>query len=398
MKKSLKTKFLLYVSLMIVGAMSVGSTVAYVNSKNIVNKAITEQLTQLVGSTVNNIAFWVNDRKLDFVNWSQDNIYQNSIDDSYLGRAARSSANLKLTKKKQDFLYYESLNLANAKGEIVSSSSKDIIGKIDISDQPFFKASLAGDTYLTSVIKSYETQNNVFAISAPVSKDDAVIGVLYGVIDVDFFNDLFITPIKIKETGYAYLTDSNGVVISHPDKNHILNTNINTFDFGRKMMKQENGFLAYNWEGVKKIVFFKKHKDLGWMVAAGAGTKEIFAPVQKLLIINISITIAFVFIAIVSVTILYRQIILIPINLLIKGIAGFGQGKLNKPIELKTKDEFANLAESFNKMAVDLKHTTTSISNLNDEIAVRQQAEKALKQAKKSVVQHYQTHYRRRIY
>ncbi|MBN1456938.1 MAG: response regulator [Sedimentisphaerales bacterium] len=381
--KSLKTKFLLYVSLMIVGAMSIDSTVAYVNSKSVINKAITEQLTQLVVSTVDNITFWIDNRKLDFANWTQDNIYQNAIDDSYLGRAARGSADLKLKKKKQDFLYYESLNLANTKGEIVSSSSKDIIGKVDISDQPFFKASLAGDIYLTSVIESPETQNNVFAISAPVRTDDVVVGVLYGVIDVDFFNDLFITPIKIGKTGYAYLIDSNGLTISHPDKKRISNTNIKEFDFGRKMMEQESGFLTYDWEGLEKIVFFKKHQDLGWLVAAGAGTKEIFAPIQKLLIINISITIVFVFIAVVSITILYRQIILTPINLLMKGIAGFGQGKFDKTIELKTKDEFANLAESFNKMAVDLKHTTTSVDNLNKEISVRQQAEKALKQAKK---------------
>jgi PAS domain S-box-containing protein len=383
MKKSLKTKFLLYVSLMIVGAMSVGSTVAYVNSKNVINKAITEQLTQLVGSTANNIAFWINDRKLDFVNWSQQNLYQTALDDSYLGRAACKSANTRLEEKKKNYTYYESLNLTNTHGVIVSSSNKDIIGEIDVHNEQFFQTSLQDKIFLSSVMKSPETGENIFIISVPVNKNDVTSGVLYGVINVDTFSDLFIAPIKIRETGYAYLTDSNGVVISHPDKKHILKTNINSFEFGRDIMNKKEGFIQYIWEGTDKIVFFKQHKDLGWIVAAGAGTKEIFAPVRKLWIINISITIAFVFIAIVSVTILYRQIILMPINLLIKGIAGFGQGKLNKPIELKTKDEFANLAESFNKMAVDLKSSTTSVDNLNREITVRHQAEKALKQAKK---------------
>ena len=64
-----------------------------------------------------------------------------------------------------------------------------------------------------------------------------------------------------------------------------------------------------------------------------------------------------------------------PISVLQKGTEIIGKGDLSHKIELTSSDELGSLADSFNNMTEDLRNTTTSVSNLNREIAERKQAE-----------------------
>ena len=70
-----------------------------------------------------------------------------------------------------------------------------------------------------------------------------------------------------------------------------------------------------------------------------------------------------------------------PISVLNKGTEIIGNGDLSHRIGLKGRDELGLLADSFNKMTEDLENTTTSVDNLNREIADRKQTEKALRES-----------------
>ncbi|MHC4681208.1 MAG: HAMP domain-containing protein, partial [Planctomycetota bacterium] len=59
-----------------------------------------------------------------------------------------------------------------------------------------------------------------------------------------------------------------------------------------------------------------------------------------------------------------------------KALAG---GDLTRNVEVSANDEIGDLCAAFNKMAEDLRITTTSVENLNREITERRQAEQALK-------------------
>ncbi len=58
-----------------------------------------------------------------------------------------------------------------------------------------------------------------------------------------------------------------------------------------------------------------------------------------------------------------------------------GKGDLNTVIDIDSKDEIGHLADSFNKMARDLKNITASRDELDKEIAERRQAEEKVKQS-----------------
>jgi len=61
------------------------------------------------------------------------------------------------------------------------------------------------------------------------------------------------------------------------------------------------------------------------------------------------------------------------------GTEELGKGNLNYKIATDSKDEIGQLSRAFDKMTEDLKKTTTSIYELNKEIAERKEVEKALK-------------------
>jgi PAS domain S-box-containing protein len=63
------------------------------------------------------------------------------------------------------------------------------------------------------------------------------------------------------------------------------------------------------------------------------------------------------------------------INKLTEGVMEVARGNLDVQIDIPNCVEFGPLATSFKKMTEDLKSTTTSIDNLNKEIAERKQAE-----------------------
>ncbi len=75
-----------------------------------------------------------------------------------------------------------------------------------------------------------------------------------------------------------------------------------------------------------------------------------------------------------------NRVILRPIKKLHKGIEIIGGGNLDHKLSTATKDEIGQLSRAFDKMAEDLKGSTTSIVNLNKQIAERKRAEEALQQ------------------
>jgi PAS domain S-box-containing protein len=70
-----------------------------------------------------------------------------------------------------------------------------------------------------------------------------------------------------------------------------------------------------------------------------------------------------------------------PIITLKKATEKIGKGELDNLIDIKSKDEFGHLADSFNKMTVDLNEITTSRDNLNREIEERKKTEKELRES-----------------
>ncbi|MCP4343282.1 MAG: response regulator [Desulfobulbaceae bacterium] len=80
------------------------------------------------------------------------------------------------------------------------------------------------------------------------------------------------------------------------------------------------------------------------------------------------------------------HLIVQPLGKLTQVTKQIADGDLSRKVEITSQDEVGELAHSFNEMSVALQGSTTTINNLNKEIAARQEAEYALRQAQKMEV------------
>ncbi|MDM8523644.1 methyl-accepting chemotaxis protein [Desulfococcaceae bacterium HSG8] len=292
MKLSLRNRFLIPTIVLILMGTGISSAISHFKSRNALIEAMTAQVRQLADSTAQSVSSWVRDRKLDVKSWSQQNIYQMSLKKTFMGKKARKSANDYLSRLKQDYPYYESLNIADMNGEIISSSDTELIGKNNVADRGYFKEAVAGKIFVSDIIKSRATGNPVFVISSPVIDKEVTGGVFFSIVDMRYVNTDFIVPVKIGKSGHAYMFKADGYVIAHPNPANILSLNFRTFDFGREMMGKKEGIIVYNLKGSETLAAFRRIENLEWTVGVGADTAELLAPVKSLSYANLAVAAA----------------------------------------------------------------------------------------------------------
>ena len=149
----------------------------------------------------------------------------------------------------------------------------------------------------------------------------------------------------------------------------------------QKAVQGENGSgLSIDYREKEILAVWKYLPHLRWGMVVKIDTNEAYNNIYnfRYRILTIGF-IAFVIVLIIGFRI--SRAISEPIKTLQKGSEKIGRGELDTVIEIKSKDEIGQLAESFNKMTEDLKSITASRDMLNKEIAERKRAEKELRES-----------------
>ena len=75
---------------------------------------------------------------------------------------------------------------------------------------------------ITHVYRSLIYGNPAFIISLPVYKNGRFIGAVHMAMPMKYFTDKFVNDVKMGQTGYMFMVDNKGLLISHPNKESIL--------------------------------------------------------------------------------------------------------------------------------------------------------------------------------
>ena len=362
MTLSLRNKILIPVLFIILLGLGIATAVSYNTSKKALNTAYKNQIKLIARSTSKTIAAWIKDRKLDIENWSQQKAYQTAVQDTFLGKAARKSANDMLAKIKEDYKYYETLNIANINGDLVSASDTGIIGKIHVQDRRYFQEAIKGNLFVSQVVKSRASGNPVFMISSPIKEKGEITGVFFGVIDLSYFNQQFIDPVKVGKSGYAYMYQDNGLVIAHPDKSMILKLNMKDFDFGREMMSKSEGEIVYTYKGVEKLAAFKTDKVVGWTVGIGVDTGSLKTPIKKVGYLNLIVATCILFLAGIVVFFISGHIAK-SINSISEGLRGGAEQVALAANQVSSSSQ--QLAEGSSEQAASIEETSSSLEEMS---------------------------------
>jgi sigma-B regulation protein RsbU (phosphoserine phosphatase) len=219
-------------------------------------------------------------------------------------------------------------------------------------------------------------------------------GKFKGVVTVDVrVQDLhkLITADRLVSQNTFVILSREGRYISHPNPEYIMKETVfsnaekvsrpELIDLGHKMTAGEKGVaLIKDFQGTKKIfVFYAPISSTGWSFAATVPEDEVMRPVWQLLAKFAAGM--FVGLVLMVILLLVRSArIAKPVIKLASAAQKLGTGDFNVSFEENYgKNEIGNLAESFKKMARDLKNYTEALTR---ETAIRQRVESELQLAR----------------
>jgi len=369
MKISLRNKFLLPTIVLIIIGMSISTIVSYSYSKKAIEDMAASQMDQLADSAASQISSWIKLLKLNIGSWSQEMSFKTAVLDTYLGESSREMASERLTMIKKNYEMFDVLNLFNTSGKAIASSDAALIGKLDNSDRIFFQEALKGRVVVSDVIKSKVTGMPVFTISMPVTqRDEKIGGVITASIPISYFSKIFISPIRIGKTGYAYMYNAEGFVIAHPNKENILKLNVKDSGFGREMTEKDHGFIFYTRQGRNESAVFKKIEGTDWSMAILAYPAELLAPARKIGYLISTLSLCIVILMGVMIFLIVRSVTR-PIHDVVCFAQIMSEGDLCAAVAVRSKDELGDMAVNLNNAAESLRNIMKKLSEMTSGLA-----------------------------
>jgi len=242
----------------------------------------------------------------------------------------------------------------------------------------------------------------VLGLVVPVKKGNEIIGILKFNLNILGNISELISGTEDKLVGKFKLVRSGGMVVfeegfeplttqvhndtfkqlkSNNQRTIIIDDSEKKYLVGFSQIKMTKGRKGYGFGGTFESIDHKKgNTGESWYVLCFRQMSVVQAPIIESIKWVVLISTAIILI-LGLVSYLFGRKIAKPLLILDKATKKIGKGDFEYRIELKQKDEFGNLAHSFNKMADRLHHTTTSIELLEKEINDRKQAEKALQKS-----------------
>ncbi len=370
---NLRNKFLIpTVTLMGIG-LGLSMIVSYMIAEKALERSIMAQFTQFVDSGTKNLDSWIKITQTDIARWSDQSVIIMAVRDSFMGNTSRKVANTELAEGKKKNPFYESVNVANMKGEVVSSSDFEKIISKDVSDQQYFQESVKGKAFLSDIFVSPLTGKPVFVVSHPIDDKEVVTGVLFGIVNLEYFSRSNIEKSKVGGSGYSYMLNRKGLIAAHQDKSLVMKTDIHNFSFGKEMMSKDEGFLIYDFKGIKKLGAFKKESETGWMIGASADYSDIMSPITLLGQTNSAIGVVVIILVAGLILLLVRSIIR-PIN---KVISGLTQGADQvSSFSNQVASVSHKLAMSSSQQASSVQETSSSMEEMSSMIRMNLESAK----------------------
>ncbi len=189
-----------------------------------------------------------------------------------------------------------------------------------------------------------------------------------------------IGQLEFGETGSALLVDQNGKVLAHPNSAFLSGNKLE--DLSQyppiiNILEGRSGNFSFRDKQGIDWISYSITLDNGWSVTILQQKAEFIANQTEFQSL-VSLVAVVAVIAVSFLTFLVANYLIAPISQLTTAAEEIAEGKLDRKVEIKRKDELGSLAKSFNQMA---NHLTNSLEELEDRVKERTSELKAAKEA-----------------
>ncbi|HME90534.1 MAG TPA: cache domain-containing protein, partial [Myxococcaceae bacterium] len=247
--------------------------------------------------------------------------------------------------------------------------------RVDHASAPYFTAARAGRTYFGPVIFPQDSFEPRIVIAVPIEPfRGEVVGVLVAEVNVRYVWDV-VQEIRVGETGYAYVVSEGGTLVAHPDLHLVLQRKDlshlpQVAALRDPASAAESATVHENLNGQRVLVAHVAIPSVGWTVLVERPLAEAYAPLLASLARTGGLLLIACGMAVGAAVLLGRRVVR-PIEALRRGTARLEAGDLEARLELKSGDEFEELAEDFNRMASRLQ---AAYADLEQKVEERTQA------------------------
>lgn len=339
-------------SLLIVGGINIAMSYKFLNDA-MVNEM--SGVTSTACDTISNQMLSVTDA-----------ITQLSLDTNFSNMSDISSVRSKCISIKNTYKKYIDVNVIDVSNVCINDDS------LDYSNDEYYKATVESREMTMTTPYYFEKKDKVVMdVYAPIRTNDmhkVLIGVLQVKLDVSVFSDV-VGKIKIGETGYAYVIDKDGYVISHPDK-ELINQRINYISAAESdssyssiadcmtlAIQGESGFGDVTMDNENKYIYYAPISGTdSWSCVLVANPAEHTGAVSTSMLVSAITAIACFIISLVIIVAIIKKVIK-PVSKCSVQLSNLADGDMHQQ-ELdfgnNVSREIAELSESTNMLSQKL--------------------------------------------
>lgn len=218
-----------------------------------------------------------------------------------------------------------------------------------------------GKVFYTSPYVDVATGQTVVSLVQTVEDNGTIVGVVGVDVSLERMTNVFESS-KVGKNGYAYISDSNGVIIAHPNKEIVGTEEASKLSVWNYIKTSTSGFTDYEYNGDKKYATFTTNENTGWKIIGSMSEDEISEDVDS---INNAMFITIGVMILISTILSYflSKSMASHAKALRDAFSKTAKGDLTTRVDIKSGDEFGFLGKDFNMM-ID------NISGLMSEVKV----------------------------
>lgn len=370
MKLNLRLKILIPTTILVIVVMGVSTAITFYLASQSLKRNATEALAVMANAKVELIDVWVEDLKVFMEASSTRSEYETLLKEDT--EKHRELANRSLAEQVKIASGMSYINVVNTQGEVRASSVPDSVGKVKVADRQYFQKAMKGNLNVSDVYVARTTGKTAFAVAAPVRDGEKIIGVIVGVPDLGKFNEKFIDPAKVLQSGYIAIADSSGMIFAHRDPSLIMKLNLSEHDFGRQMLALKKGQLVYEFQNQQNMASLEHTKSVNWLLIATAPYQEVTEDANRIALVNL-VVLAVGLVLIVVLLYVIASSIARPVTRVMEGLRqGAGQVAAGAS---QVSSASQQLAEGASEQAASIEETSSSLEEMAS--MTRQSAENA---------------------
>lgn len=362
--KSLKTLLIGIISAIIVVSIGTLTIVNYLNTEQIIHKELKEGLNLTAQTNAKEISLWFELRRSEV-------------------EALANSPILMGGNKEQiiEYLSIESKRLTNYSAFWVSDLNGQwysLTGTTgSIRERPYFQELLTTQkTVISDPLIGKADGKMACVVAVPIKVGGKVVAILGGNVKLDQLVQQ-INSIKVGQTGYATLSQMDGLMITHPKAEYVMKYNplqdeslsSNLKEIYQRQSQGKTGIESYKLQGSDQYIAYTLVPGMRWILSITAPAEEFEGPLKSLIYSSCLTAAVILFLVIGLVFFLVRKVTR-PISLLQEASEKISQGDLNVPkLNISERNELGQLAKSFDKMVSHLRQLVVQVSDSAEQVS-----------------------------